>query len=149
MISKTMVKLAKDWHKARGGSFVEPHAHALKLLGETIELCFALGASAAEVQRLTAAEVSKEVEKGLPSFGSRVRPQDIPEWFGNEAVKGELADVGLCFIFIISYMFPGQEDILEDLMHLKIWELNDRMANGVVYEADRSGVVRRKGRDLT
>ena len=51
------------WHTGNGGSFRRPAGHALKILEEAIELCYACGASVNEVAYVVHSETDKAVRK--------------------------------------------------------------------------------------
>lgn len=74
------------WHKDNGGFKGNLAAHALRLLGETLELAIAAGASEDDILDLTATEMTKAAVRH--EWGGN--PDDIPQEFADVSFLQEL-----------------------------------------------------------
>jgi len=103
--------------------------HALKVLGEVIELCVACGASSKEILQVVTSELCKEIEKRNDG-----ELKDIDE---------EIVDV-LGTITILHYHVNGSSLIkINQKAEEKI-----KILNSLEWEVDDNGVLHHKGRGL-
>lgn len=80
-----MIDIIK-WHKDNGGFHGRLAAHALRLLGEAIELCIVLGTTPDEIRKVGIREIDKAEDRN--EFGT-------PKTKGQ--IAGEFADVSFLF----------------------------------------------------
>jgi len=118
--------LVKHWVRTFGGKNKRPAGHALKTLGECIELAFAAGASMKEVLATCAAEIEKAEKKG-----------EITCKFNRDQFREEMADV-----LILLAVLALHNDINTDR------EVTEKIATLMsrTWEVDPDGVLRRPGR---
>lgn len=81
------------WHGAQGGHFARPAGHALRLLREAVELCFAAGSYPVEIATAVEAEIAKATEK------REIHPDVVDVG----ALAGECGDVGILLDLFCHY----------------------------------------------
>lgn len=117
-----MIDIIK-WHKDNGGFRGRLAGHALRLLGETIELCIALGATADEIRKVNIHEIDKALARNEFS-----RP------LYRLATAGEFADVSINFEVLTHYANIHLEEAraakFPILLHRK-WEAD---TDGVLWQ---------------
>jgi len=115
-----------EWQDQNGAHDGDLSDHACKVLEEAIELCFAAGASASDVQKIMRTEIIKAAFK-----------QEITEQFSSDDVAEELADVLICLLALAHH---ANVDIDHAVEH-KLTVLRERE-----WAVSPSGVLRRRDR---
>lgn len=126
MYTKEAADKAFQWHFRNGGHFTVPSGHALKILEEAFELCFACGASTNDVANVLANEVYKATKKN-----------EITGNFNPDAAKEELADVSILMAIMAYYLntdMTTEVDKKIPVLHGRKWGVNKA---GVVKRPDR------------
>lgn len=117
------LKLMK-WRRNSGAHFRAPWAHAMKLLEEAVELCFAMGSTIDGVRRTVEQEIAKAVYQQCVHPGRYDRQETFVE----------LGDVAVCCA-VVSYhsrlQVPAAVDACIERVQSREWA------------ADSSGVLRR------
>lgn len=120
------------WHQYNGGAFHRPASHGVRLLGEVLELCFALGASTEEVEAMVAAEVAKAIERKEPGQ------------YNPTKVFDEVGDVGILFDLLTQYLKVNPDTAKEEKLEIiseREWEAD---IDGVLFRPDRIPPGRRR-----
>jgi hypothetical protein len=136
MITNFNIADVYAWQDANNGSVINPKGHALKLLGEAIELCFVAGATSGEIKGVCNAEVDKATVDG--ELEGRYDKDYFPE---------EMADVAICLIILNRFLVKERGEgtmALSNAIEDKVGELRLRK-----YVPDADGVLRRPGRKNT
>lgn len=115
------------FHRAFGGAMIRPAGHALKLLGEAVELCFACGANEAEIQQRVTKEVVKQLNRNVYGRALEAAPQ-IAE------IRDEAADVGILLTVLTQYLNIRLDDVCCDKLTI---------AESRNYKPDADGVLHR------
>lgn len=121
-----MINIIK-WHIDAGGFHGRLAAHALRLLGEVIELCIALGATLKEIEDVFNRETVKACERNefhAPASKGKIR--------------GEFADVSFLFRLLTGYSNIN----IEEAEKIKFPIILHRK-----WEPDIDGVLWRPGHD--
>jgi hypothetical protein len=113
------------WRTQHGGHNTRPAGHALKTLGECVELCIAAGANAAEIHDTVYAEIQKALLR-----------KEHGEPFNYDKVCEEIADVDICLEVLCQHNIINRDKVVAD----KIIILGKRQ-----WEPDKDGVLRRPG----
>ena len=98
---KTAVKIM-NWQHKNGGFFGHSSGHALKLLGEAIELCVTCGASSESITSV----VNSEIEKARYR-GELHRPPN------KEKTLEEIADVTVLLTVLTTYLSATMTEEVE------------------------------------
>lgn len=129
MISTQNIEGIHEWIAKFGGHGTYPAAHALKILGEAIELAIAAGANQRDINLVVKAEISKAISKF-----------EIKQTFRINPVVEECADVAITLAaFCHHFQIP-----LNAAVRCKLPILNSRE-----WKADEAGVLRRPERTRT
>lgn len=114
------------WHTRNGGFSGRPAGHALRMLREAVELCFAAGSSEQEIIDAVGEEITKAIERS-----------EITNKLDIKTIGGECADVQLLLT-----LFASRFGIdIEQQVAAKMKILYERK-----WEADKDGVLWREGR---
>lgn len=120
-----MIDIIK-WHKDNGGFCARAASHALRLLGECMELCISLGAQPSELRDVIEYEINKAENRG--EF-DRIKIRAVP---------GEFADVSFLFKLLAHYtdidVALAEEEKFPILLHRK-WEPD---TNGVLWRPGKA-----------
>lgn len=123
MLKASTRQALREWQQKFGGSCKVPAAHALKLLGEAVELCFACGAQDGDVTETVASEVAKAWRKG-----------EVTGKYEDRKAAEEMADVAICLEMLVRGLYVAIDtEVLKKLpvLHSRKWE------------PDEAGVLRR------
>lgn len=124
LLTEKQFEWIRDWRQKNGGHFEKPGGHALKVLEECVELCFAMGCEAKHVEATVEKEIAKALKKG-----------EITGAFNSTSTAEELADISLCLGVVsleCGFFVPSYVD-------QKIRVLSQRL-----YKPDKDGVLRRE-----
>lgn len=127
MLSQMNMQRILAWQKKFGGSNINPAGHALKLLGEAIELCIVAGATDSAIVEVVNASLLKDGDK-------------ITGKLDSHELRKECADVAIC----LALLAMNNGVALDELVSLKLNLLFERD-----YVADQDGVLRQRGRVKT
>lgn len=128
MDQENTAKIA-HWRVKHGGHNTRPAGHALKTLGECVELCIAAGANITEISQTVHAEIDKATNRG-----------EFKHEFDFVKVCEEVADVDICLEMLCQHNIISRDKAISN----KIPILDARE-----WEADKDGVLRRPGRKNT
>lgn len=116
------------WHTENGGFNARPAGHAVRMLREMVELCFAAGSTVPEVSQAVIAEIRKAREKG-----------EVVGEANFERMDEEAADVAILFEVFKTYQ--GMDYRIHEAVEKKMAINEERL-----WEVDEDGVLWRPGR---
>lgn len=117
-----LVKEIVQWHGENGGFNARPAGHAVRMLREVVELCFASGASTREISEAVIGEFRKANKKG-----------EVTGEANFEKMTEESADVAMLFEIFKAYNVIDLEDSVVRKLQVnfeRLWEVD---ADGVLW----------------
>lgn len=129
MIRDKQIAALLAWQEKFGGSNIRPAGHALKLLGEAVELAIACGADRIEIDDVITTELLKAYDR-----------REFTCTFSHAKASEEVADV-LALLTILAQNNRIDASMAVDvklpILHQRLWE------------ADKDGVLRRPRRTMS
>lgn len=125
-----LVQEIVQWHGENGGFNARPAGHAVRMLREMVELCFAAGASTREIAQAVTQEFRKARDK-----------KEITENPNFEKTAEEAADVAMLFEVFKAYNVIDLEDAVVRKLQVnfeRLWEVD---ADGVLWRPGSRAAV--------